>query len=430
MTDFNSLTQSNARETNRVAPTFNTRKQIMRVPRFVVTSCLHMKTIACMLIAIAFLVPLQGSGDALICQGTMASTVHYTTTRDIIVPEGTQKVVVQLPTALNASLFAYTQRALSFSISYSRKPDEVTATNGGTTATWLNPPPRLSYTIAANLTIDVSVEGLNSQSQLPIRISSSDQSASEYLAPSKYVQSNNSAIKKTAETLISNAHYESAAVTSIMLWVRDNLKYDSGVTNHDAAWTFYNKRGTCENYAQLSLALLRSVGIPARYVSGYLVDGDVTVNSYLSTYGYRWNAGPHAWIEVYYPDVGWVPYEPQQTLGFVDDHHVRESAGTDSSGLPDKLIYTYATGDTGRVAINESSDATLTRDTSTLHVIDTSAAASQVVMSQEMAHGGVVNDRINTFDSEKLVSQLAVPIIVAVGVTASFGFLLASRRRR
>ena len=390
----------------------------------------QMKIIACALIAIAFLAPLQGSGDALICQGTMASTVHYTTTRDIVVPEGTQKVVVQIPTALNASLFAYVQRVPSFSISYSRKPDEVAATNARTTATWLNPPPRLSYTIAANLTIDVQAAGLNSESQLPIRLNSSDQSASEYLAPSKYVQSNDSSIKKTAETLISNAHYESAAVTSIMLWVRDSLRYDSSVTSHDAAWTFYNKRGTCENYAQLSLALLRSVGIPARYVSGYLVGGNITVSNYLSTYGYSWNAGPHAWIEVYYPDIGWVPYEPQQTLGFVDDHHVRVSVGKDSSDVPDTLIQTYATSDTGRIVINESSDATLRHDTSTLHVVNTSAASSQGVMSQEMAHGGVINDHMNTFDSEKLVSQLAVPIIVAVGVVASFGFLLASRRRR
>jgi transglutaminase-like putative cysteine protease len=389
-----------------------------------------MKIIACALIAIAFVMPLQGFGDALLCQGTMASTVHYATTRDIIVPEGTQKVVVQIPTALNASLFAYSQRALSFSISYSRKPDEAAATNGGITATWLNPPPKLSYTIAANLTIDVRVDGLNSNSQLPIRLNSSDQSASEYLAPSKYVQSNDSAIKKTAETLISNAHYESAAVTSIMLWVSDNLKYDANVTNHDAAWTLQNKRGTCENYAQLSLALLRSVGIPARYVSGYLVGGDITVSGPMSTSGYRWNAGPHSWIEVYYPDIGWVPYEPQKTLGFVDDHHVRESVGMDSSDLPNKLIYTYSTSTNGRVALNESSDVTLVRDTSTLRVVNTSAASSNGVISQEMAHGGVINDRINTFDGETLLSQLAVPLIVAVGVVASFAFLLARRRRR
>ncbi|MGZ4883512.1 MAG: hypothetical protein ACXV2A_06410 [Halobacteriota archaeon] len=153
-----------------------------------------MKIIACALIAIAFVMPLQGFGDALLCQGTMQSTVHYATTRDIIIPEGTQKMVVQLPTALNGSLFAYSQRVLSFSILYSRKPDEVTAMPGGITATWLNPPAELSYTIAANLTIDVRVDGLNSNSQLPIRLNSSDPRASRYLAPSKYVQSNDSAI--------------------------------------------------------------------------------------------------------------------------------------------------------------------------------------------------------------------------------------------
>ena len=109
--------------------------------------------------------------------------VHYATTREIIVPEGTQKIMVQLPTALNASLFAYSQRALSFSISYSKKPDEVAATNGGITATWVNPPSRLSYTIVANLTIDVRVDGLNSNSQLPIRLNSSDQGASRYPRP-------------------------------------------------------------------------------------------------------------------------------------------------------------------------------------------------------------------------------------------------------
>jgi len=164
-------------------------------------------------------------------------------------------------------------------------------------------------------------------------------------------------------------------------------------------------------------------------VSGYLVGGDITVSGGLSTYGYSWNAGPHAWIEVYYPDIGWVPYEPQQTLGFVDAHHVRVSAGVDSSDVPDTVISTYATSDTRRVAINESSDATLTQDTSTLHVVNTSAASSQVVMSQEMAHGGVINDRMNAFDGETLVSQLAVPIIVAVSVVASFGLLLARKRR-
>lgn len=389
-----------------------------------------MKLIACALIVMAFLMPLQGSGDVLVCQGTSTSSVHYVKTREVTVPDGTQKLVVQLPSALNATLFAYSLKIESVNISYSKRPDNVAATSEGISATWVNPPSRLSYTMDANLMIDVHVDGLNSESQLPVNLSSSKEGASRYLSPSTYVQSDDREIKNTAKAITNNTRYESAAVTSLMLWVSDNLKYDVNVTSHDASWTFHNKRGTCENYAHLSLALLRSVGIPARYASGYLVDGDMKVDGYVTTYGYRWNAGPHSWIEVYYPDIGWVPYDPQKTLGFVDDHHVREAVGKDSADLPNKLIYTSTAGDNGRVAINDSTDATIMHDASALRVVHTSTASNQRVLSQEMAHGGTVNDRMNALGGEELLVWLAVPVIAAVAVAASSGLLLARRRRR
>src|SRR5674536_87946 len=196
-----------------------------------------------------------------------------------------------------------------------------------------------------NLTIDVNVDGLNSESQLLVKLPSSEEGAIKYLSPSTYVQSEDRDIANTAKAIVNNTRYESAAVTSLMLWVSDNLKYDSNVTKHDASWTFHNKRGTCENYAHLSLALLRSVGIPARYVSGYLVGGTINLNGDILTSSYQWSPGPHAWIEVYYPDLGWVPYEPQKTLGFVDDHHIREAVGKDSADISNKLTYTSAVSD-------------------------------------------------------------------------------------
>jgi transglutaminase-like putative cysteine protease len=388
-----------------------------------------MKLIACALIVIAFLIPLQGSGDLLVCQGSLTSSVHYVKTREVTIPVGTQNMVVQIPGASNASLFAYSQKIESASISYSKKPDAVTATSGGISATWANPPPKLSYTMDTNLTIDVNVDGLNSESRLPVKLPSNDEGATKYLSPSTFVQSEDREIANTAKAIVNNTTYESAAVTSIMLWVSDSLKYDANVTKHDASWTFHNLRGTCENYAHLSLALLRSVGIPARYVSGYLVDGEINVDGYVLTYGYQWSPGPHSWIEVYYPDLGWVPYEPQKTLGFVDDYHVREAVGKDSADVPNKLTYTSAVGDNRRVVINDSSDATIVHDTSALRIIHTSSASNQRVLSQEMTHGGTVNDHLNAFDGEELLVWLVVPIAAAFAVVAGLGLLLARRRR-
>jgi len=389
-----------------------------------------MKLIACALVVVAFLMPLHGPGNTLVCRGTMASTAHYTEMGQVTAPRGTLKLVLEIPTAFNATLFGYSERLRSFAIHYSKRPDEVAASNGGIRATWANPPQRLRYAIDANLSIDARVNGLDSESRLPVKQTFVSDGIGKYLAPSKYVQSADRDVKRLAKALVNNTRYESAAVAALMLWVSDNIKYDSGAARHDATWTLRNKRGTCENYAHLSLALLRSAGIPARYVSGYLTGGEVTISGYITSYEYRWDAGPHSWIEVYYPDGGWVPYEPQKTLGFVDTNHVRESAGADSADLPNRLVYTYTTGYAAPATVKESAQAKITHESSSLQVIQTSAASSQVIISQQMAHGGVVNDRVNSFSRDTLLNEYGVPIVATVAVIATCGFLFACKRRR
>ncbi|MGZ7131504.1 MAG: transglutaminase-like domain-containing protein [Halobacteriota archaeon] len=388
-----------------------------------------MKLIAFALVVFAFLIPLQGSGDVLVCNGNLTSSVHYVKTRELTIPTGIQNLEVQLPTASNASLYAYSLKIESSNISYSKKPDAITATSEGVSARWVNPPTKLRYSMDTNLTIDVNVDGLNSESRLPLKLPSSNESVANYLSPSTFVQSNDREIANTAKAIVNNTTYESAAVTSIMLWVSDNLRYDLNATQHDALWTFHNKRGTCENYAHVSLALLRSVGIPARYVSGYLAGGTINLNGDILNSGYQWSPGPHAWIEVYYPDLGWAPYDPQKTLGFVDDHHVQEAVGKDSADMSNKLTYTSAVGDSRHIVINDSSDAIVVQDTSDLHVIHTSSASNQQVLSQEMAHGGTVNDHINAFSGEGLLGNLAAPIIVVFAAVAGLSLIFARRRR-
>ncbi|MGZ7115598.1 MAG: transglutaminase-like domain-containing protein [Halobacteriota archaeon] len=387
-----------------------------------------MKLIAFALVVFAFLIPLQGSGDVLVCNGNLTSSVHYVKTRELTIPTGIQNLEVQLPTASNASLYAYSLKIESSNISYSKKPDAITATSEGVSAMWVNPPTKLRYSMDTNLTIDVNVDGLNSESRLPLKLPSNE-SVANYLSPSTFVQSNDREIANTAKAIVNNTTYESAAVTSIMLWVSDNLRYDLNATQHDALWTFHNKRGTCENYAHVSLALLRSVGIPARYVSGYLAGGTINLNGDILNSGYQWSPGPHAWIEVYYPDLGWAPYDPQKTLGFVDDHHVQEAVGKDSADMSNKLTYTSAVGDSRHIIINDSSDAIVVQDTSDLHVIHTSSASNQQVLSQEMAHGGTVNDHINAFSGEGLLGNLAAPIIVVFAAVAGLSLIFARRRR-
>ena len=62
------------------------------------------------------------------------------------------------------------------------------------------------------------------------------------------------------------------AVLAVSEWVHDKLTYQRGTTGvHSSAVDAWHAReGVCQDYAHLTLALLRSIGIPGRYVSGYL----------------------------------------------------------------------------------------------------------------------------------------------------------------
>ena len=62
------------------------------------------------------------------------------------------------------------------------------------------------------------------------------------------------------------------AVLAVAEWVHDKLTYQRGTTGvHSSAVDAWHAReGVCQDYAHLTLAMLRAIGIPARYVSGYL----------------------------------------------------------------------------------------------------------------------------------------------------------------
>ncbi|MGH2524134.1 MAG: transglutaminase TgpA family protein, partial [Anaerolineales bacterium] len=69
---------------------------------------------------------------------------------------------------------------------------------------------------------------------------------------------------------------------------------------------FVDKRGVCEQFATSQVVLLRTLGIPARLVAGY---GAGEYNALSGYYTVR-ASDAHAWVEVYFPGYGWVPFDP------------------------------------------------------------------------------------------------------------------------
>jgi hypothetical protein len=171
--------------------------------------------------------------------------------------------------------------------------------------------------------IEVNLSPLNSRVPFPIPSQQLSSEVRPFLNPEKNIPVNEEGIAAQAKRLVQNARTVPEAASAILNWIVDNFTYDAGPnTPQDGRSVFFNKRGSCVGYTHLAIAMLRSVGIPARYVHGYLPPGyDWGISK--KYWGVQISGGGyHAWIEVYYPDVGWTFSDLLHSKNFVDPFHV------------------------------------------------------------------------------------------------------------
>jgi transglutaminase-like putative cysteine protease len=97
--------------------------------------------------------------------------------------------------------------------------------------------------------------------------------------------------------------------------------FGPGVTAKPAADAFAHRRGSCHDLTHVLIAAARSLGIPARYVSGYFRPDD----------GGLRQDGHFSWAEAYVARLGWVAFDPVHGI-CATDAHVRVAAGLDHLG--------------------------------------------------------------------------------------------------
>lgn len=91
-----------------------------------------------------------------------------------------------------------------------------------------------------------------------------------------------------------------------------------------------NRSGVCQDFAHIMIALARLLGIPCRYVSGYLYHSD-EMSSQEHDRGTP--SATHAWVEAFLPQLGWVGFDPTNDV-VVNDNHIRTSIGRDYADVP------------------------------------------------------------------------------------------------
>jgi transglutaminase-like putative cysteine protease len=92
--------------------------------------------------------------------------------------------------------------------------------------------------------------------------------------------------------------------------------------------TLRSRRGVCQDLANVLISCMRTVGIPARYVSGYLLTVPPPGESKLVG-----SDASHAWVGIYVPSFGWVDWDPTNNMR-VDLDHITLAWGRDYSDVP------------------------------------------------------------------------------------------------
>jgi transglutaminase-like putative cysteine protease len=125
-----------------------------------------------------------------------------------------------------------------------------------------------------------------------------------YTNPELYIESNNPQIRSLAAELAAGKSNPCEQARAFYDYVAEQLVYTYNGKDWGAQAAIGEMGADCSEYADLMIALSRASGIPARYLEGVLaLEPDTAALA----------RSEHAWLEVYLPDIGWVPMDP--TLG-------------------------------------------------------------------------------------------------------------------
>ncbi len=208
-------------------------------------------------------------------------------------------------------------------ISFSSSPEAVSIPNGVELA-WQKPG---AGTLNGNINVIVDVvpwqPKVRQKVDFPLR--SIPDNLVQYTLPSEKIDSDSRDIVVLASQLAEDEDDEYRVVFKIANWTQKNIEYNLSTLTADvsqkASWVMKNKQGVCDEITVLFIAMLRSLGIPARFVSGVV---------YTDSPLFEKSWGAHGWAEVYFPGYGWVPFDVTYgEFGYIDATHVKSMDSID-----------------------------------------------------------------------------------------------------
>lgn len=164
--------------------------------------------------------------------------------------------------------------------------------------------------------------------------------AKQYILESIFITGISEDIKAYAEISFKPNRPVFEAAYELMTRIFTEFKFDSSFSTiatpiHEV---LKEKKGVCQDFAQIAIACVRAVGLPARYVSGYIETlpppGKVKLVG---------TDASHAWFSVFIPTFGWVDFDPTNNQ-IPKNQHITVSWGRDYYDVPPLKGVIYSTG--------------------------------------------------------------------------------------
>jgi len=199
------------------------------------------------------------------------------------------------------------------------QPEAIIKSEEGIRYRWNELHSTYSYGLKSKIRVFNNIAKITSQIPFPQHLGSE---FDEYLSGTEFIDITIEIRDKANELVEGETDYYRVVYT-IAEWTRNNIEYDLNTLTAKAvkksSWVLEYKQGVCDELTNLFISLLRSVGIPARFVTG-------TVYTSLEN---GW--GNHGWAEVYFPGKGWLPWDVTYgQYGWIDPSHLKLSESTDS----------------------------------------------------------------------------------------------------
>ena len=226
------------------------------------------------------------------------------------------------------------QRCLTFSLDVTPNANIMTYRDylGNTIHHFDIPGRHTQFKVTANALVDVqaaaipTIEDVGSWKDLDAIVANGDYW--EMLLPSQFAQSS-----ELLEALAIELHVERRGnpletLLELNQAIYQAFEYVPNITTVDSPIddALRDRKGVCQDISHIMIALVRKLGIPCRYVSGYLCQRE-------KTHDRSADGATHAWLETLLPGPGWVAFDP--TNGFVGgQRHIRVAIGRDYADVP------------------------------------------------------------------------------------------------